>query len=476
MLRQVFIIKSNSVIYERTYGNALTKSEVEDLSFRLVREGKRKMGHANGFYDYLNYRVGYDVEIDLDIIIVFVTDLMDDYFQYTQGAINNFKKQFMQICRNSLLSGRFEAENMEKLGVILDDMHKMVTTKIACVGFAGVGKTTIKKLIKLEELPLRHVPTITGDIATIRIGKLEFKLFDFAGQDEFKYLWKGFIKGSCAVLIVTDSTEENIEKSRFFLDLVENEAKNARTAIIGNKQDLPGAMDIEEIEQNMKLKTYPMVANRRVNRQKMLRIIADIMDINPDTSPLVAHLFKEAEVITDFEKGTEADIEITDEDQYAPEDIGQMSKPMVKQPLQEPSCDDSLVKPSMRAGAVGTGGTSGIGIAGSSSAMGRKSRFQISGKNRIDISLAYDLSRVVAKEIIRVTKECNSVEDDDLSLVMNALNCAFMTRSDPDQFPNFGAFLQKFDIHTFDTQQLQDLKRFYHICLERISEWKDASV
>ncbi|GAH20676.1 unnamed protein product, partial [marine sediment metagenome] len=70
------------------------------------------------------------------------------------------------------------------------------------------------------EIPLQHVPTISGDIATIKIGKLFFRLFDFAGQEQFKFLWKNFIKESDAVLIITDSTIRNVEKSRYFSGLV----------------------------------------------------------------------------------------------------------------------------------------------------------------------------------------------------------------------------------------------------------------
>ena len=128
-------------------------------------------------------------------------------------------------------------------------MHRNLKPKIALVGFAGVGKTTIKQLIKMDEIPLQHVPTITGEIATIKIGKLFFRLFDFAGQEQFKFLWKGFIKESDAVLVVTDSTLKNIEKSKFFLELKTKEVPHARAAIIGNKQDLSNALSVKEIEE-----------------------------------------------------------------------------------------------------------------------------------------------------------------------------------------------------------------------------------
>ncbi len=74
-----------------------------------------------------------------------------------------------------------------------------------------------------EEIPMEHIPTITGDIATIKIGKLQFHLWDFAGQEQFSFLWQNFIKGSDAVLLITDSTLENCEKSKYFVELIKKE-------------------------------------------------------------------------------------------------------------------------------------------------------------------------------------------------------------------------------------------------------------
>ncbi|MHA2326577.1 MAG: ADP-ribosylation factor-like protein [Promethearchaeota archaeon] len=155
-----------------------------------------------------------------------------------------------------------------------------------------MGKTTTTKLIKSEEIPMQHIPTITGEVATIRIGKLHFFLWDFAGQDQFDFLWEKFIRGSDAVLLMTDSTLENLEKSRYFFELTNKIVPYARLAVIANKQDLPKSMKIEDIERLMGNKTYSMVAIEPNNRSKMIRIIADLLDMDSGVSPLLEPLFK----------------------------------------------------------------------------------------------------------------------------------------------------------------------------------------
>jgi hypothetical protein len=77
----------------------------------------------------------------------------------------------------------------------------------------------------------------------------------------------------------------------------------AKVAIIGNKQDLRDAVPVKDIERILggRFRTYPMVATDPDNRLKMIRIIADILEIAQEDSdlfkPLVErdHLILEAE-------------------------------------------------------------------------------------------------------------------------------------------------------------------------------------
>jgi GTPase SAR1 family protein len=85
-----------------------------------------------------------------------------------------------------ILNERYDKKTFEVFDPIVDSIHKNLRPKISLVGFSGVGKTTITKLIRAEEIPVQHIPTITGDIATVKIGKLHFHLWDFAGQEQFK--------------------------------------------------------------------------------------------------------------------------------------------------------------------------------------------------------------------------------------------------------------------------------------------------
>ena len=174
MLRQVYVLKGNDIIYKRTYGNALHDSEIEDLSFKILTEAKKSLGRISGHFDYIKYRIAYNFDIENNLIFLFVTGLMDDFYRLIKMQLDNFRDQFLNRIGDELKVKELSKINFTGINVMLDEMHRNLKPKIAVVGFAGVGKTTIKKLIKMDEIPLQHVPTITGEIATIKIGKYFF--------------------------------------------------------------------------------------------------------------------------------------------------------------------------------------------------------------------------------------------------------------------------------------------------------------
>ncbi len=256
----------------------------------LLVDAFGKSGNKIDYHDYYKYRISFTTQDELNLIFIFVTGLTDN-FDNIKKELFKCKKEFLNLFEDILLH-KYDSKTFEVFDPTIDSIHRNLRPKISLVGFSGVGKTTITRLIKAEEIPMQHIPTITGDIATIRIGKLYFHLWDFAGQEQFSYLWNNFIKGSDAVLLITDSSLENIEKSKFFLELIKEQAAQAHTAIIANKQDLADAMKPEQVEKILGLKTYSMIAKESKNRDKMIQIIADILEMSAEVSPLLKPLLE----------------------------------------------------------------------------------------------------------------------------------------------------------------------------------------
>lgn len=443
MLRQAFVLKGNDIIYKRFYGNAINSTEIEDLSFRINTEAKRALGRPLGYFDFIKFRVSYDFELEYNLIFIFITGLMDDFFRTIKPQLTNFKNLFLNRFSDKLRDTELNNLNFAGINVALDEMHRNLKPKIAVVGFAGVGKTTIKKLIKMDEIPLQHVPTITGEIATIKIGKLFFRLFDFAGQEQFKFLWKGFIKESDAVLIVTDSTIKNVEKSKFFLDLKVKEVPHARAAIIGNKQDLQNALSVQEIETLTGLKTYPMVANRKENRNKMIRIIADILDMSTEDSPLLSELFESTDLSYETLFGLEETEPVREEslitiEELVPEIITQIEK--------EEDINDTRAR---------------IEKIASKSIVTEPTFFKGNNILEEDINIPIE-DGLISSELYNKFTEINSFTmNKKLGMLFTAINCVFLTITKPNDFPKFSSFLRSFKMDVFSSKEINIIRRYY---------------
>ncbi len=303
MLRQIFIILKDKLVYQRSYAKGLDTNLFTNVYKKVKKVALSKFGPETGIYEFFEYKLSYIVDEDSDLVLLFVSGLGDE-FRDIEPQLKKFKKEFLGYYGDSIKKDDFEIIN-EVLDPIVDNIHRNLKPKISIVGFSGVGKTTTTRLIKSEEIPMQHIPTITGEVATIKIGKLSFFLWDFAGQDQFDFLWEKFIRGSDAVLLMTDSTLENLEKSRFFIELVNKAVPYARFAVIANKQDLPDTMKVGDIERLMGNKTYGFVAIDPNNRPKMIRIIADLLDMDSKVSPLLKPLLERENLMDAAQKALE---------------------------------------------------------------------------------------------------------------------------------------------------------------------------
>lgn len=299
MLCQVYIASNKEIIYKRIYSKGLDSILFNNILPKIYQDISAEFSEDVGFYDFFNYKISYITDKELNFIIFFVSSLADS-FNRIETELVNLKKELYNFYGESIKNNNFVI-NKEEIDSIIDILHKNLRPKISLVGFAGVGKTTILSLIKAEDIPMEHIPTINGDVAAVRLGKLHLYLWDFAGQEQFNILWRKFIKESDVVLLITNSSFDSIEKSKFFIDLIKEEAPYSKYAIIANKQDLSSAINVETIYRLMGVKTYSMIATKKDNRDKMIKIIADLLEIDYEISPLLKDLFERQRLVEEIQ-------------------------------------------------------------------------------------------------------------------------------------------------------------------------------
>jgi ADP-ribosylation factor-like protein 2 len=153
----------------------------------------------------------------------------------------------------------------------------MVSQKVCLIGEAGVGKTTLVKLLQEKATNGPRQPTIGVAVDRVTLdSNRSLAMWDLAGQRRFQFTWDDFMRGSNLTVVVTDSTPENVAQSREILARHER-AAGSKIIAIANKQDLGGRMTPEEIEQALGVPTFGMVAIQGDNVDAMKNILEHVL-------------------------------------------------------------------------------------------------------------------------------------------------------------------------------------------------------
>lgn len=136
-----------------------------------------------------------------------------------------------------------------------------------------MGKTSLLSLLQGRDVPQERVPTVGLDVEDSLLNGKNCSIWDLGGQKRFKFMWQDFLRGAGLAVIVCDSTEENVEKTKEIYDRFER-SLGTKIIAIANKQDLPGALTAQEVQKKLGgLKTYGMSAIRPELRQRMKEIL-----------------------------------------------------------------------------------------------------------------------------------------------------------------------------------------------------------
>lgn len=172
----------------------------------------------------------------------------------------------------------------------IDIYVTIVLPRISIIGYSGVGKDDILALFYGRTTPPEHDPTIAigvDQIAGARIGTLLITAWDFTGQDRFRKLWELYFRGSAAIIIVTDSTIENVLNSKNIIDLIRRKDITAGVLAIANKQEKPNALTPQLIEHILGIKTIGLTEPQVKSGDPTiaLKILSEAMKLAKEPEP-----------------------------------------------------------------------------------------------------------------------------------------------------------------------------------------------
>jgi small GTP-binding protein len=273
MIHHIFIIDAREeiVVQKKFWIISVNIKEAQDFAQR-TKEAQDVIIEEIGPIKYIGKPLGRGV-------VVLCAESVDDD-DTLREKIERVTYEFRRVIE-------YEVE-FEEFMELVDDYVTM-TLKVSIIGYGGVGKTTLVTLLNAGVPPTSYVPTIAIDIQKIegaRIGTYEITTWDFAGQERFRKLWELYFRGSRIILLVTDSTLENVLNSKDILDLIRRKEIAAQILAIANKQDLPGALSPALVQRILGVKSYGMVAIDPTNREKALEIIKEALRMSAPEKPV----------------------------------------------------------------------------------------------------------------------------------------------------------------------------------------------
>jgi small GTP-binding protein len=144
---------------------------------------------------------------------------------------------------------------------------------------SNVGKSSLLNLLQGRDISNERNPTVGLEIEDSILNGKKVNIWDFGGQERFRFMWQDFLRGTGLAVLVCDSTEENIRKTK---DIYNKFSRYLNTKIIAiaNKQDLPNALSAKKVQKKLGIPTYGMSAIRLDLRDR----IRDILEYEIETS------------------------------------------------------------------------------------------------------------------------------------------------------------------------------------------------
>lgn len=140
-------------------------------------------------------------------------------------------------------------------GKLLSHLWGQKEIRVLILGLDGAGKTTLLYKMQVGEV-ITTVPTIGFNMETVCYKNIKFNVWDLGGQTSIRPYWRCYYMYTQAIIYVIDSTDIqrlSATKKELIAILNEKELIDTNLLIFANKQDVPNALNVEEISKTLNL-------------------------------------------------------------------------------------------------------------------------------------------------------------------------------------------------------------------------------
>ena len=121
---------------------------------------------------------------------------------------------------------------------------------IVFLGLDNAGKTALLHVLKNDRVTQTR-PTIHPTSEELKMGNLKLNTYDLGGHETARKIWKDYFPAVHAILFLVDSVDVNrFPEAKKELEKILDtpELVNIPIAILGNKIDMNGAVNVDELK------------------------------------------------------------------------------------------------------------------------------------------------------------------------------------------------------------------------------------
>mmetsp|Transcript_16071 Transcript_16071/g.22176 ORF Transcript_16071/g.22176 Transcript_16071/m.22176 type:complete len:187 (+) Transcript_16071:124-684(+) len=129
--------------------------------------------------------------------------------------------------------------------------------ELALIGLQNSGKSSFVNVLTTGQHDEDMIPTVGFNMRKVTKGRVGIKLWDLGGQPRFRSMWERYCRGvQCLVYMVDAADLEQLDLSRQELhDLLGRpHLEGIPLIVLGNKNDLPNALQVHDLIDRMQLK------------------------------------------------------------------------------------------------------------------------------------------------------------------------------------------------------------------------------
>ena len=128
--------------------------------------------------------------------------------------------------------------------------------EISIVGLQNAGKTTLVNLLVTGEFDEDTITTIGFNFRQVKKNGVRLRIWDLGGQPKFRQTWEKYCRNCECIVYVVDSADiGNIDVARVQMHKLLSwpSLQGIPLLVLGNKNDLEGALNEEELISSLSL-------------------------------------------------------------------------------------------------------------------------------------------------------------------------------------------------------------------------------